>query len=63
MFVDLWIVGLFSLLFGACAWWNHSAGVRKGIEATLAVLEQEKVIRFDNGDVVPYSKKKGSKNV
>lgn len=54
MFIDLYIVCLFSVLFGICAWWNFSAGVRRGIEATLAVLEKEKVIAFKGTDVVPY---------
>lgn len=56
MFIDLWIVSLFSLLFGACAYINYNMGIRKGVEATLSVLEQEKIIRIDGDDVLPYNK-------
>lgn len=61
MFVDLWIVSLFSLLFGGCAWWNFNAGVKKGIESTLIVLAEQKVIRIEDDEVFPYSK--GENNV
>lgn len=56
MFIDLWIVVIFSLLFGACAYINYNRGVRKGIEATLTVLEKEKIIRIKGEDVLPYNK-------
>lgn len=58
MFVDIWIVGLFSLLFGFCAWWNFTSGVKRGIETTLFVLEKEKVISIVAEGVVPYRKGK-----
>lgn len=29
MFIDIWVVGIFALLFGVCAWWNYSSGVVK----------------------------------
>lgn len=56
MFVDLWIVGLFSLLFGFCAWWNYKTGVTKGIETTLNVLSDAKVITISEDGVIPYRK-------
>jgi hypothetical protein len=62
MFVDLWIVGIFSLLFGACAYINYNRGIKRGIEATLTVLEQEKIIRINGDDVLPYNAK-GEKHV
>lgn len=58
MFVDLWIVSIFSLLFGACAVINFKMGVRQGIRGTLCVLEQEKIITVEGDDVKPYKKKK-----
>lgn len=67
MFVDLWIVSLFSILFGICAWWNHREGVKKGIQGTLTVLENEKIIMMKGDQVYPYREakryKKGVKNV
>lgn len=56
MFVDLWIVSLFSLLFGACAYINYNMGVKKGIETTLFILEEQKVIQIDGEDIQPYKK-------
>lgn len=56
MFIDLWIVCLFSLLFGACAYINYNRGIKKGIEATLTVLEDQKIIRINGEDVLPYNK-------
>jgi hypothetical protein len=58
MFIDLWIVGIFSLLFGACAWWNYRNGINDGIRATLAVLADDKIIAVENDKVVPYKKKR-----
>ena len=56
MFIDLWIVCLFSLLFGACAYINYNRGVEKGVEGTLAVLQREKIIVINGEDVLPYNK-------
>lgn len=56
MFVDIWIVGLFSLLFGACAWWNYSSGVLRGVETTLQVLQDQKIIKIEEQGIVPYKK-------
>jgi hypothetical protein len=56
MFIDLWIVCIFSLLFGACAYINYNRGIKKGIETTLLVLENQKIIRINGEDVLPYNK-------
>jgi hypothetical protein len=56
MFIDLWIVCIFSLLFGACAYINYNRGIKKGIETTLLVLEDQKIIRINGEDVLPYNK-------
>jgi hypothetical protein len=56
MFVDIWIVSLFSLLFGVCAYINYNMGIKKGIETTLHILEAEKVIQIDGEDIQPYRK-------
>jgi hypothetical protein len=58
MFVDLWIVALFSLLFGGCAWWNYRKGVTDGITTTLNVLMDDKVISVVDDKIVPYKKGK-----
>lgn len=57
MYVDLWIVALFSCLFGFCAVFNYTIGRRKGILDTLLLLESEKVIMVVNDEVVPYKEK------
>lgn len=56
MYVDVWILALFSLLFGACAYINYNMGVKKGVEATLTVLESEKIIVINGEDIEPYRK-------
>jgi hypothetical protein len=56
MFIDLWIVCIFSLMFGACAYINYNRGVKKGVEGTLVVLQREKIIRINGEDVLPYNK-------
>lgn len=62
MFVDLWIFAIFALLFGFCAVFNFKLGVKRGIEGTLSLLEQEKIIRFEGEEVRPYIKQ-GENNV
>lgn len=57
MYVDIWIFGLFAILFGASAWWNRSSGITKGIEATLDMLVEKKIIMIVDDDVVAYSRK------
>lgn len=56
MFIDIWVVCLFSILFGACAYINYNMGVRRGIEGTLGLLEDQKIISIIGDDVQPYQK-------
>jgi hypothetical protein len=56
MYVDIWIFGVFALLFGACAWWNRTQGISFGIEATLDKLEQDKIIRIIGDKIVPFNR-------
>jgi len=58
MYVDIWIFGLFAILFGVCAWWNRVAGVTQGIEATLETLIEKKIIMIVDDNVVAYSTRK-----
>lgn len=57
MFVDIWVLSLFSLLFGVCAWWNRTAGLRDGIEGTLNTLLDNNIIEMNGNEVVPYGQK------
>jgi hypothetical protein len=57
MFVDIWIVALFSFLFGACAVYNYNRGITRGIEGTLDMLEKEKIIIIRGDDVFSGTKK------
>lgn len=68
MFVDIWIFGIFAVMFGVCAWWNRNAGITIGIEGTLNKLVNDKVIMIQNDEVIPYprptnNKRKGAKYV
>ena len=54
MFVDVWIFGVFAILFGICAWWNRSAGITIGIEGTLDKLLHDKAIEIIGDKVIPY---------
>lgn len=55
MFVDLWILSLFSILFGVCAVWNFRRGRDIGIAETLVSLSFDKIIKITpNGEIVSY---------
>ena len=58
MFIDIWIVCLFSILFGICAVINYRLGVLRGIDATLTVLADDKIITIEDDKIVPYKNKK-----
>ena len=55
MFVDLWVVSIFSILFGVCAVWNRMRGIHVGIEKTLDKLVEDRIIRIVNDRVVRYT--------
>jgi len=55
MFVDLWVVCIFSILFGVCAVWNYTRGLHIGVEKTLDKLLEDKIIRIVNDRVVRYT--------
>jgi hypothetical protein len=65
MFVDLWILSLFSILFGICAVWNHHRGRSMGIAETLVALTAEKIIKItSDGSIASYDNPKNvSKHV
>ena len=46
MFVDFWILSLFSILFGICAIWNYRRGLNMGVAETLVALASEKIIKI-----------------
>lgn len=50
MFVDLWIFGIFAILFGFCAIWNQRAGISKGVEGTLDFLVDKGIIEIDEDE-------------
>jgi hypothetical protein len=54
MYVDLWVFGIFAVLFGVCAVWNRMRGITQGIEATLDKLESDKIIEIIGDDIIPY---------
>lgn len=58
MYLDYWVIAVFALLFGFCAWWNRSSGVKYGIEMTIQMLEINKIIAIENDEIVPFKKKK-----
>lgn len=63
MFVDLWVLSLFSILFGICAVWNHKRGYylgnQAGIAETLVTLSVEKFIKVRaDGKVALYNNPK-----
>jgi hypothetical protein len=58
MFIDIWIVSLFSLLFGICAVINFRLGVNKGVQGTLTFLADQKIISVVDDEVVPYKRER-----
>ena len=65
MFVDLWVLSLFSILFGICAVWNYKRGLNVGVAETLVALAMEKIIKITpEGNIVSFDNPKNiSKNV
>lgn len=65
MFVDLWVLSLFSVLFGICAVWNHNRGKQIGVAETIVSLAMDKIIKITpTGEIVSYDNPKNiSKNV
>lgn len=59
MFVDLWVLSLFSILFGICAVWNYHKGRSVGIAETIVSLTIEKIIKIKaDGTIVSYNNPK-----
>lgn len=55
MFVDIWVLSLFSILFGICAVWNYHRGRSMGIAETLVTLTAEKIIKITpDGSIVSF---------
>lgn len=52
MFVDLWILSLFSLLFGACAYFSRKSGERAGAMLLLKTLIEQNVIMIKDNKIV-----------
>lgn len=65
MFVDFWVLSLFSILFGVCAVWNFKRGKQIGTAETIVSLAIEKIIKITpNGEIVSYDNPKNiSKSV
>jgi len=61
MFIDIWVFGVFAILFGVCAWWNRNVGIEIGIQGTLSKLIDDKVIRIVDDEVLPYSSRAAKK--
>ena len=57
MFVDIWILAIFSLVVGLCAVWNRYRGFRDGVIGTVEALEDQNIIKIaDDGEILPYRK-------
>jgi hypothetical protein len=52
MFVDLWVFGIFAILFGFCAIWNQRIGISRGVEGTLDFLVDKGVIKIIDDEVL-----------
>lgn len=65
MFVDIWVLSMFSVLFGICAVWNYKRGKQIGVAETIVSLAMDKIIKITpNGEIVSYDNPKNvSKNV
>jgi hypothetical protein len=60
MFIDLWIVALFSVLYGICAWTSRAAGVKEGELNVLRRLIANDIIKIENDRIVPCERVKNS---
>jgi len=51
VYVDIWIFGIFAILFGFCAVWNFKTGISKGVEGTFDFLVDKGVIYVVDDEV------------
>ena len=58
MYVDIWIFGVFAILFGFCAVWNQKSGISRGVEGTLDYLIDKGVIRIVEDEIYGCANKK-----
>lgn len=59
MFVDIWVLSLFSILFGICAVWNYRRGKQIGVAETIVSLAVEKIIKITpEGEIASYDNPK-----
>lgn len=56
MYVDFWILSLFSVLFGICAVWNRKRGLQEDVQGTLELLKELKIIEIENDEIIPARK-------
>lgn len=54
MFVDLWILSLFAILFGLCAYFSSKSGQKHGAILVLQTLIDQKIIKIHDNKIVPY---------
>jgi hypothetical protein len=48
MFLEYWMIGAFVIVVGVWSEYRHSRGVRSGIDATISVLHEKKMIKIDS---------------
>lgn len=53
MYLDPWMLVVLVLSFGVCAWYNRRTGIVTGFFGALDALEQEKIIRIVNDEIIP----------
>lgn len=58
MYVDIWVFGIFAILFGFCAVWNQRIGISRGVEGTLDFLVEKGIIEIDDDEVRGCASKK-----
>lgn len=61
MYIDYWVIAIFAVLFGICAWRNRNSGIEIGIQGTLDKLLHDKIIIIHNDEVLPYPRNSNSK--
>ena len=58
MYVDIWVFGIFAILFGFCAVWNQKAGISRGVEGTFDFLIEKGIVKVEDGVVSGVPNKK-----
>lgn len=55
MYLEMWMIAVLAMAFGACAWWSTATGFLAGKKAILTALYHDKIISLKDSKIIPYN--------